>query len=286
MKKVFSLSLILLSLTIVGIISCKKNESSTTNTTPNVVKSTRTAINNVRTFGTEFSSLGLAGFAYEQGLNHLGQVHNDYQQTLLTQLYDEHINSVVGNDFITNVKLKSISFFNSKQVSIPSGCYQPNFGTSLTEMNIVSSNYSSEGYQLLIELKAIMSSPEVENNQNLFADLESLKQRALNLQSETEVITVGTPIVIAIYSYNYWKANSSTWMTKFNYLKDNNVSNKMKIGWGQLGWADVGGAINGGMKGGCGGGPAGAAAGAILGASGASLFNLFGQIATKDISWW
>ncbi|MBX9837537.1 MAG: hypothetical protein GTN67_05900 [Hydrotalea flava] len=112
-------------------------------------------------------------------------------------------------------------------------------------------------------------------------------------------MTVGISVSIAISSFTYWKANAEKWQSilksenldrttnihNFNTFSVSVNSAGCRIGLGQLGAADVGGAISGAIDGAA-LGPGGALAGGVLGSSGASLGNLAGQVMGCLFSWW
>lgn len=262
-------------------VSCQKQSkevSEVVSTTKNIKKRTSSGV-----FSSEYSNTILNGLEYREGLNKIGEIHNEYQKILLTNLLNEHVTLNNQLEFIDNVKNKSINFFNEKGMDIPVSLYNKD----LTNDNTLHSDfYSLEGFEIINELNEIITSSNIENDATLFEKLNNLQTRAINLNDEKEIVSVGIPVTIAIYSFNYWKTNGTDWANKFSYLDPNsNNPNAMHVGWGQLGVADVGGAISGGYSG-VGMGPGGVLAGATLGASGASLFNLFGQIASSKFSWY
>lgn len=286
MKKIKIIALTAIAFVMIAstiFVSCKKPIEVTNPSANDKNVKTRSSTS---TFNSDYYAVGLVGMTYVDGLNHLAQIHNDYQTSLLTQFHNEGIADINSIEFVNKLKEKTVVYFQSKAISIQNGHLVPGIGVDCETPIITQSNYSQEGYEILIKLKEIMTNDKIEDDAELFTKLNNLKSQALNLSNESEIISVGLPVTIAIYSLNYWKTNASDWKTRFSYLKDNSINMKMKVGWGQLGWADAGGAINGAMYGGCGGGPAGAVAGAIVGSSGASLINLFGQVATSKISWW
>ncbi|HZH63981.1 MAG TPA: hypothetical protein VEY10_03750 [Flavisolibacter sp.] len=264
-----------------------------------------------------------------QAVNRIGQLHNDYQEYLLSYITSQNLNLSDTIGLKQVIESKNSEFFQSNSVDISNQTFSINFNYNIGN-NVIgfsASNYSAAGGTILNDLKTLIVNYDETNDASFFASLNTLQQQALSLSNQTEVYTVGIPVTIAIYSFNYWKANAQRWSDlfaeqdsirnssnpiAFNYGSGDNNSfafdenyggsnqsatnivekvntkkmfKKCKVGFGQLGAADVGGAI-GGAIGGAVLGPGGSLAIGVLSSSTSSLGNLAGQVMGCLFSWW
>lgn len=231
-------------------------------------------------------------------LNEAGKLHNDYQVYLVSKLKASNIDFLDTINLIKFVNKVGQDFFSTKkgfsekiekeQTSLP----MLRCGTVFNGVDFNNENYSIEGSKILSELQVLVSKYNEENDNIFFDELLLLRNRALELKDEKEVITVGLPIVQAYYSFKFWKENGQTMLDLFsndNVIKGKGPSpyylQKPKINLYQIGGADLGGAIQGATGGGI-TGPGGAFAGAVLVSSVASLGNLCHQVISSYVSWW
>lgn len=246
-----------------------------------------------RIYSNPASTYGLTGITLDSALNLAGKIHNEYQESLLQTL------SQLNPDFTDTVNLKSIIsensvlFFEQKGLSYNETYHSLNLATSPpSQLTIVNSDYSTEGYNLMNELQSKLDLFQANDDiDSLLSQLNLLKDSALKLSSESEVLTVGLPISVAINSFTYWKLNGQRWMDIFgkddgtgdsdggpSFVNHDKNLKKPKVNLYHLGGADLFGAINGAMAGGF--------AGAVLVSATASLGNLTNQVLGSYLSWW
>ncbi|MEI9810291.1 MAG: hypothetical protein WDO16_21810 [Bacteroidota bacterium] len=241
-----------------------------------------------RKCGNEFAAYGLKGVSFSDALDVAGKTHNDYQESLLTQLSAEKISLKDTSSLKTVIQNKTISFLGQKGILVNRQSFSISFVAANNSFSIQGKSYSAEATRILTELQSLIKSYDMINSETLINSLIKLKQAALNLADEKEVFAIGIPVVVAINSYNYWRSNADKWYSIFAGQTDPESQSKRKpchVGLGQLGAADVGGAIGGGY-GGTVLGPGGAFAGAVLGSATSSLGNLAGQVMGCLFSWW
>jgi hypothetical protein len=239
-----------------------------------------------RRCGSEFAAYGLEGATFSEALDRAGQIHNEYQESLLSQLVDERVDLRDADALKSVIEKKSIEYFAERGLYFTDQYpFSGSFEVGTAEIRFSADSYSAEGAEILSRLHELVLAYDVNEDAEFFDQLNGLRDAALNLPEEQEVFTVGVPVSVAIHSFSYWKANADRWARALGQPPSGVEVQAVKIGYGQLGAADIGGAIEGGF-GGTVLGPGGAAAGAILGASTASLFNLAGQILSHYVSWW
>lgn len=235
------------------------------------------------TFSTVYTAYGISGMTYYNGLLYLGNLHNDYQEYILTSLVENEVLISVDTILVPEVKLRTISFFNNIGFNINTIIFDSTYSFNSTNFNLISSNYSTEGYSILSVLFNILSDTLI-YNESVISQIDSLIERSTHLANEEEVLKVGVPVSIAKSSMIYWHNNLDRWENAFNYIVEKPLF-KAKVGYGQLVSADVGGAISGAYAGAA-AGPGGALAGAVLVSSSSSLFNLASQVMSRLIDWW
>jgi hypothetical protein len=260
-------------------------------------------------------------------LNFAGQLHNDYQEYLLNYLTAGSGVDLTDTSTLKQIiQSKSVEFFQNHGITITSYPSYLNFAnTGGNSYNYSTSGFSSSGASILNDLKSLIVNYDENNDAGFFSSLNSLQSQALSLSNPTEVYTVGIPVTIAIYSFNYWKNHADNWAQIFNeqdslrhvesasmnindnfefpkgslgnyknfqfasyfYEQQSQRKNKRvcKVSLWKLGGADVGGGVSGGIWG-TSLGPGGTFAGAVLGSSTSSLYNLSNQVISCYWSWW
>ena len=218
-----------------------------------------------RICSNQFSTLGIAGMTFTQAFDFIGKMHNDYQENLLSYLSDQKIDLRDTNTLKKVIQLKTREFFSKKGIDVSNYANPLWFGPGQQDVAFSKNNYSQKGGDLMIKLRTAIQLYNESNNVEFFKTATEIKSEALNLSNETEVFTVGIPIAISIFSFNYWENNAQRWYDTFKQqypAQSPDAGNEYRchIGLGQLGAADVVGAIRGATGGGLGGGPLGAVA--------------------------
>jgi hypothetical protein len=250
-----------------------------------------------RRCGNGFAPYGLAGMTYVQALDYVGQTHNDYQDYVLKELAAQKMDFTDTNALKKVVFEKSIQFFSAKGINFDPATASLGLAKPVEfNFNVSPKDYSPAAYNILMTLQGLLKGYDETNDAAFFGQLARLKQDALNLPNETEVFVTGLPVTAAIYSFTYWKANAQNWMDLFTASdlptgkgpsanEDIFAFGKCKVKMGNLGTADVVGALQG-ATGGAVLGPGGSLAVGVAGAAGASLGNLANQIISCYVSWW
>ncbi len=230
--------------------------------------------------GVTFSTQCIESSSPLVRLNAIGQIHNDYQDFLLTYITDQNLDLSDTANLKQVIETKTSEFLTSKGIAYT---YYPgvNFAPVSNSIPYSSSNHSTGGVTILSSLETLLGNYDENDDAGFFTSLNSLQQQAINLSDPLEVYTVGIPVTVAIYSLNYWKNNAETWIDIFteqdsirnlntsayrnradfnngelidiysknsgpnNFSLDEQIKNfkKCKVGLGQLGFADVTGGM-------------------------------------------
>jgi hypothetical protein len=249
-----------------------------------------------RKCGSEFAQVGLSGKTFSEALDFVGQTHNDCQDYVLGYLSTIRGALNDTNELIRIISAQKDDFFRNKGIDPSRYPTTLDFRPGIQDIAFLEDNYSSSGVRILTQLRTAIQTYDGINNAQLSNVLSSLKHDALNLSDEKEVFTVGVPVAIAEYSFNYWKDKAQSWadilVAQNGAAEQNGKTVKTqrgsgcRIGLGQLGVADVLGGIRGATGGGIGGGPLGALAGGLIVGSMSSTGNIAGQLLGCLFSWW
>jgi len=238
-----------------------------------------------RKCGSEFVAYGLEGVPFSVALDVAGKIHNEYQESLLTQLASDGVTFNSVDELRAIIEANSISFFKPKGMDFKDHPFGISFAVGANDITFSPQNYSPQGLDIMNRLRDMVISYKGDGDPKLFERLTALREEALGLPDDKEVFTVGVPVSVAIYSFSYWQLNADRWSATLTQRYGGSDSAQAKIGLGQLGAADIGGAITGGFDGVV-LGPGGAFAGAVLGSATASLGNLASQVMGHFFSWW
>lgn len=151
----------------------------------------------------------------EDTLDLAGQLHNEYQEYLLSYITSQNLDLTDTITLKQAVESKSQEFFQSKGITqtLPYQIHIANCGSNAYQFS--TSGYSSVGTAILNDLKSLITNYDPVNDANFFSSLRNLQQQALNLPDPIEVYTVGIPVTITIYSFNYWKEKADYWAAIF-----------------------------------------------------------------------
>jgi hypothetical protein len=247
---------------------------------------------------SKFSEYGIEGKTFTEALDFAGLVHNGYQEYFFNEF------SVLMPDFRDTILIKKIVsekstiYFAQRGLNFDESLYSMGLGKPASVDISMDASFSPAGSSLIRELTSVLKNYSPTNAATVLSTLSSLRETALQLESEKEVFQVGIPITIAISSYQYWETNGQKWMdtfadnvtlstgkgpsaNDFMYLP----KSKCKVNLWHIGGADAVGAY-GGALGGAALGPGGAFAGGVLASSVSSLGNLTNQVINCFVSWW
>jgi hypothetical protein len=226
-----------------------------------------------RTCGNEFAPYGLEGATLSEALDYIGQVHNEYQESILSQLVSEGVDIRDQEALRAAFDGKTASFFRQKGIDASPYYESPDFKESSTEISFDPERYSPEAAEILARLQELVHAANEENGDETLAQLQELKQAALRLPDEAEVFTVGAPISVAIHSYSYWKANADRWIEALTQSRTASKG-RCRVNWVSTGASDIAGGVRGALFGTIFTGPVGGLLGGTVGASVSSAGNL------------
>ncbi|HEU4470637.1 MAG TPA: hypothetical protein VFR58_06125 [Flavisolibacter sp.] len=252
-------------------------------------------------------------------LNTVGQLHNDYQASLLQSIAAQNMDLRDTTALKAFIEQKTGEFLSAS--GLPNyGPFPNHFGGPDGALGFNPANYSAAGAAILDELEDVIDNYDVMSETSFFQALHDLQYQSLSL-SPDEVYTVGIPVTVAIYSFSYWKDHAEDWAEVFvaqDSIRNSNthpqpialrfqldnaseltnaggpnagsneqtaILNRWKPNVRNVGKADVKGAI-GGAIGGSSLGPGGSLAIGVLGSATSSLYDLADQIIGHFTGWW
>ncbi|HYI10698.1 MAG TPA: hypothetical protein VEK57_16675 [Thermoanaerobaculia bacterium] len=244
-----------------------------------------------RTCGNEYAAYGMEGLTYAEALEYAGQVHNEFQEEVLTELVAEGVDLRDIEGLPAILEAKSKAFFARRGIDDSHISYDFCMVPGKSGVRYQPERYSPEAAAILGDLKTLVEGYEAGEDAAFFESLEVLKERALSLPDEKEVFATGVPVSIAIHSAYYWNANLERWVYaltgeqpaarrgRFAVRAERTFSVKAVLG------ADVGGAAVGAVVGLL-GGPAGVAGGALANGARASVGSAIIQGVRWLTNWW
>ncbi len=245
-----------------------------------------------RTCGNEFAASGMEGLTYAEALEFAGQVHNEFQEEVLTELVAESVDLRDIEGLPAILEAKSKAFFARRGIDDSNVSYDFCMVPGKSGLRYHPERYSAEAAAILGELQSILETYEGGEDPAFFESLEALKAKALQLPDEREVFAAGVPVSIAMHSARYWSANLERWVFalageqpaasrhgRFAVRTNRTFSVKAVLG------ADVGGAAVGAVVGLL-GGPAGVGGGALAFGARASLGSAVIQGVRWLTGWW
>jgi hypothetical protein len=245
-----------------------------------------------------FQPMGLSGILHSVAFDSIGKWHNDYLDFIIERLRNGSPNYRTSSNLKKFIIDESIPYWAKKGITTENYPFIASFDYSFNPpLSFVVRNdgiLSQEALEILQELKKLQDQFQEQNDAIFFEGLDKLKERALALPNETEKFKVGSPVMVAIYSYNFWKLHQHhvwQWFDNIAPKRDSKtggnptMDKQFRIGWGSLGAADLAGGYAGAV-GGSALGPGGALAGGVCGAAVGSIGNLAGQVIGHFCSWW
>lgn len=155
----------------------------------------------------------------EDQLNTIGQLHNDFQESIFSYITANNI------DISDTAALKSLIQSRANSFTQTNGfdnlTVACKWWLDASSLTYNASNYTSAGASILSSLNSLIANLNSTNESTFLSSLNSLKASALSLPNMNEVYSVGIPVTVAIYSYNYWTDKGEYWSDIINQQIDN-----------------------------------------------------------------
>lgn len=166
----------------------------------------------ITAYGTSFGTSCVSDI--ESTLNAVGQLHNDYQDYLLTEI--TQLNFDLGDTAYLREVIEDYTVEFLEDHGFSGINVNLNIAGAGGAWDFPISGYSTAGASILSDLKNLIINYDSVSSSTFFSSLNSLKSQALALSDPDEVYSVGIPVTVAIYSFNYWRENLDDWVTIFH----------------------------------------------------------------------
>jgi hypothetical protein len=189
----------------------------TNETTVSFFQTNPTAIAVVNTTAIAPSVVSAGGTYYntscnqsvEDQLNIIGQLHNDYQDSLFSYIVNSNFDISDTSSLRTLIQAKQDEFSNARGFSVSSAAFTWN--KSISNIGYSSYTYSTSGTTILSSLNSLINNLNSSNESTFTSSVSSLLSSALQLPNIDEKYKIGIPLVVAINSYNYWTEKQQEW---------------------------------------------------------------------------
>lgn len=145
----------------------------------------------------------------EDQLNIIGQLHNDYQDSLFSHIVNNNSDVSDTLSLRTLIQTKQDQFSNSRGFTVSS--VEFTWYKNVSDIGYSLYDYSTIGTTILSSLNSLIYNLNSSNESSFTSSVSNLLSSALQLPSIDEKYKIGIPLVVAINSYNYWTAKQQYW---------------------------------------------------------------------------